>query len=146
MCGGSTVHLLSIEEMIAQATAEYSTVRAAETTETQQVAITQLEGAIHVGEVNIGECSTMHEIYGKGTDPLDEDGDIIGMDSNTSLAFATESEDIHDVNMLEPHDMANDAITQPHTPSMHEFLSIAEAGTSSSLCILIVDLVYSLDQ
>jgi hypothetical protein len=65
------------------------------------------------------------------------------MDSNTRLAFATESKDDYNVDMLEPHYMVNDAITQPHTPSMHGFLSIDEAGTSSILYILIVDLVYS---
>jgi hypothetical protein len=68
------------------------------------------------------------------------------MDSNTKVAFATESEENHDIDMVEPPYMVNDAITQPHTPSMHEFLSIDEAGTTSSLCIFIVDLVYSLDQ
>jgi hypothetical protein len=68
MCGGSTAHLLSIEEMIAQATAEYTTDHATEITETQQIEITQLEGAIHMDEVNTGECSTMCNIYGEGTD------------------------------------------------------------------------------
>jgi DNA topoisomerase VI subunit A len=54
--------------MIARATAEYTTDHAAEITETHQVAMTQLEGDIHMDEVNTGECSTVRDIYGEGTD------------------------------------------------------------------------------